>query len=170
MSFEHYGYISQVFYWLQVEKKKPQLCLGLHSSVVKCIPRANSMAQWIKELAAKTDNLGSIPRTPITERENQLSMMSFGLHTNNIANKCPPTHVYLYTHIYIMHRYTHTHTWCMLGYIFVESIREHLLTFGPGNLEAQSRDTRACSLRIRKVHSQQRIRKSSGGAERRLSR
>ena len=62
MSFDHYDYISQALYWLQVGIKA-QICLGVYSPMVKYIPRAMGMAQWVKELAAKTDNLSSKPIT-----------------------------------------------------------------------------------------------------------
>jgi hypothetical protein len=48
------------------------------------------MAQWVKALATKPDNLSLIPKNHMTERENQLPQVVHDLHVYTMA--CMPQH------------------------------------------------------------------------------
>lgn len=60
--------------------------------------QATEMAQWVKEAAARPDNLISITRSHIVEEENQLCRFSCDLHKCTLG--CMHTHLIIHLSIY----------------------------------------------------------------------
>lgn len=57
--------------------------------------RTGRMGQWVKVLAAKLDNLNSIPGTFMVEGKTQLLKVFSDLHTH--TGTCTHSHIYIHT-------------------------------------------------------------------------